>query len=97
MRFRVAALITNLGWPPGAIILNPEDYARAWGSTDPSAYNVVLASGSLARQRGVMRSSGALGAGSGLVVQTARQRECVHAGGQPSGAWPSHADRDCSC
>lgn len=74
MRFRVAALTTNLGWPPGAIILNPKDYARAWGSTDPSAYNVVLtpAAHPDAARRAIQQS---LGPGSGLVVETARQRE----------------------
>jgi putative ABC transport system permease protein len=74
MRFRVAALITNLGWPPGAIILNPEDYARAWGSTDPSAYNVVLAAGAHPEtvRHEIQRK---LGSSSGLVVETARQRE----------------------
>jgi len=37
---RVAALTTNLGWPPGAVILNATEYARAWGSTAPSAYEI---------------------------------------------------------
>jgi putative ABC transport system permease protein len=72
--FRVAALTTNLGWPPGAIILNGEDYARAWESSDPSAYNVTLAPGaSPARVRTEIQS--ALGSGSGLTVETAMQRE----------------------
>jgi putative ABC transport system permease protein len=72
--FRVAALITNLGWPSGAIILNDEDYARAWESPDPGAYNVMLASGASpgAVSREIQR---ALGPRSGLVVQTAQQRE----------------------
>jgi putative ABC transport system permease protein len=74
MTFRVAALITNLGWPPGAMILNPGDYARAWGSTDASAYNVMLARG--ARLEVVRHEiQQTLGPGSGLVVETARQRE----------------------
>jgi putative ABC transport system permease protein len=74
MTFRVAALTTNLGWPPGAIILNPEDYARAWGSTNPSAYNVVLAPN--AHPEAVRREiQHDLGPSSGLVVETARQRE----------------------
>ena len=30
---RIAALSTNLGWAPGAIIMNAADYARAWGTT----------------------------------------------------------------
>jgi putative ABC transport system permease protein len=72
--FRVAALTTNLGWPPGAIILNGEDYARAWESPDPSAYNVLLASNaSTAAVRGEIKD--VLGPRSGLTVQTAAQRE----------------------
>jgi putative ABC transport system permease protein len=72
--FRVAALTTNLGWPPGVIILNSADYARAWESADPGAYNVMLASGAsptLVRQE----IQAALGPASGLTVETARQRE----------------------
>src|SRR6185312_16027657 len=42
---KVAALSTNLGWPPGAIMLNSSDYAHAWGSADPSAYEISLAPG----------------------------------------------------
>ncbi|HEV3318232.1 MAG TPA: FtsX-like permease family protein [Solirubrobacteraceae bacterium] len=72
--FRVAALTTNLGWPPGAIILNGEDYARAWESPDPGAYNVMLAPGAApAVVRREIR--GVLGPLSGLTVETATQRE----------------------
>jgi putative ABC transport system permease protein len=71
---RVAALITNLGWPPGAIILGAADYARAWASTDPSAYYVKVAPGaSLQRVRAQLVR--ALGPGSGLGVETSRGRE----------------------
>jgi putative ABC transport system permease protein len=73
-RFRVAALITNLGWPPGAVILNSLDYARAWDSEDPSAYYVKLASG-MTSQRGQLELRKALGPGSGLDVETSRGRE----------------------
>lgn len=71
--FRVAATGTNAGWPPGAIIINAEDYARAWGSSDASAYNITLLPGASARQ---VRSevAQALGSNSGLIVQTAEQR-----------------------
>ncbi len=31
---RLAALSTNIGWAPGAIVMNASDYARAWGSQD---------------------------------------------------------------
>ena len=71
--FRVAALSTNIGWPPGAIILNADDYARAWGSDEPSAYNIVLAPGT-SLERGGSEVRAAL-AGSGLTVETAQQRE----------------------
>jgi putative ABC transport system permease protein len=70
--FRVAALSTNMGWSPGAMILNATDYARAWGSTEPSAYNVILAPGaSLTRVRREIQQ--ALGRASGLSVDTVAQ------------------------
>jgi putative ABC transport system permease protein len=73
-RFRVAALSTNLGWPPGAVILDATDYAHAWASPDPSAYAVMLAPGASAVQ--VAREiRGALGPRSGLGVETAHGRE----------------------
>ncbi len=73
---RVAALTTNLGWPPGAIILNSGDYVRAWGNADPSAYNVTLREG-VSAQRGRQEVEQALGPGSALVVQTAQQRDAL--------------------
>jgi putative ABC transport system permease protein len=72
--FRLAALTTNLGWPPGAIVLSPGDYVRAWGSADPSAYNVMLAPGASSEAvRGEVRR--ALGSNSGLVVESALERD----------------------
>lgn len=72
--FRVAAFSTNIGWPPGVIVLNAEDYARAWESQDASAYEIMLAPGISAE---VVRHEiqQALGSASGLRVQTAYQRE----------------------
>jgi putative ABC transport system permease protein len=76
MTLRVAALTTNLGWPPGAIILNPLDYVRAWGSADPSAYNLTLRPGvSVAQGRREIRQ--VLGPQSALVIQTASQRDAL--------------------
>ena len=73
-RFRVAALSTNVGWPPGAIIINAEDYAKAWASTDASAYEIKDAPGvSAVLVRGEVER--ALGVSSGLQVQTATERE----------------------
>jgi putative ABC transport system permease protein len=74
---RVAALITNLGWPPGAIILDSADYARAWASADPSAYEITTTPGTSpgALRRAVQRS---LGPEAGLTVETATEREGRH-------------------
>jgi putative ABC transport system permease protein len=71
--FRIAALSTNIGWEPGAIVMNASDYARAWGSQDASAYNILLAPGVSATQ-GAHEIERALGPNSGLSVQTAAQQ-----------------------
>ena len=72
-RFRVAALSTNVGWPPGAIILNADDYARAWGSDDVSAYDVSFARG-VDPQEGASAIERALGPETGLAVETPTER-----------------------
>jgi hypothetical protein len=46
-RFRLAARLTNVGWPPETIILNQPDYARAWLTSDPSAVEFDLRTGHL--------------------------------------------------
>jgi putative ABC transport system permease protein len=71
---RVAGLTTNLGWPPGAIVLSSEGYARAWFSGDPSAYEIVTSPGSavVAVRERVQR---ALGSSPGLTVETSTERE----------------------
>ena len=43
--FRVAALSTNLAWPAGAILLNADDYARAWGVGTASALQIDVTPG----------------------------------------------------
>jgi putative ABC transport system permease protein len=48
LSMRVAAITTNLGWPPGAIVLNADDYAAAWDSTAASALHVDVAPGASA-------------------------------------------------
>jgi putative ABC transport system permease protein len=70
---RVAALSTNAGWPPGAVIINSQQYALAWDSTEASALNISLAKG-LAPAEGRREVAHALGSGSGLEVQTAAER-----------------------
>ena len=37
---RLAAVSTNIGWAPGAIIIIAVDFARAWESSEVSAFTV---------------------------------------------------------
>ncbi|MGA8365486.1 MAG: ABC transporter permease [Solirubrobacteraceae bacterium] len=73
-RFRLAAITTNFGWPPGAVVLNAEDYARAWSSEDPSAYQVLPRPGISAAAL-VPEIRRALGPRSALTIQTSSGRE----------------------
>jgi putative ABC transport system permease protein len=70
--FRVAALSTNVGWAPGSVVMNASDYARAWGSSDATAYAVLLAPGTSPTQV-VHEIQDTLGPNSGLTAQTATQ------------------------
>ena len=80
----MAAITTNFGWPPGAVILNAEDYARAWASMDPSAYEVrVTPDASSATVQQEIRQ--ALGPKAPLMVQSAQQREQVYRSTQRQG------------
>lgn len=73
---RVAAESTNLGWPPGAVILNSADYAIAWENSDPSAYEVALASHySLRQVRGQIQHI--LGRYGGLSVESGQERDAL--------------------
>jgi putative ABC transport system permease protein len=69
---RLAAITTNIGWAPGAVILGAQDYAHAWESSEPSAYNILLNPG-VAPSQARREVERALGRGSGLTVQTAQQ------------------------
>lgn len=72
-RFRIAATLNNLGWGPGAVILNAADYRRAWAASDPTAIEIDLKPGTSAEaaKRDVEQ---ALGPGVSLRVQTASER-----------------------
>jgi putative ABC transport system permease protein len=72
--FRVAAITTNIGWGPGAVILNGNDYARAWGSGDPAALEVDTVAG-VAPAAGKRAVSDRLGPGSGLKVETKAEHQ----------------------
>jgi putative ABC transport system permease protein len=82
--FRVAALSSNIGWSPGAVIISAADYARAWESSEASAYNIDLKPG-ISPARGAAEIRRALGPHSGLSVQTARQREAEWGAGSRQG------------
>jgi len=70
---RVAALSTNLGWPPGAVILNATEYARAWASDAPSAYEIQTQTGaSLPAVRDAVQRT--LSPSAGLAVETSAER-----------------------
>lgn len=70
---RVAAITTNVGWPPGAITLNTRDYRQYWQTSNPAALEVNLARGvtPAAGKRAVER---ALSYRPGLRVQTTAER-----------------------
>jgi putative ABC transport system permease protein len=73
-RLRLAAVTTNFGWSPGTLVLNADEYRKAWASDDASAVQVDLAAGVTAvKGRQLVRA--ALGPASGLSVQTAHMRE----------------------
>jgi len=72
--FRLAAITANVGWPGGAVFLNSDDYARAWGSSAVSAYQLALNPG-VTPEQGLATAKRVLGPGSALRVETAAQRE----------------------
>lgn len=74
VRLRVAALTTNMGWPPGAIVMNADDYARAWDGEAASALHATPAPGVTAETAAASLRT-ALGDRSGLIVQTSADRE----------------------
>jgi putative ABC transport system permease protein len=82
--FRIAALSTNIGWSPGAVIMSSAAYARAWETSEASAYNIDLAPG-ISAAAGAAEIRRALGPDLGLTVQTARQRELQWGAGSRQG------------
>jgi putative ABC transport system permease protein len=74
VRMRVAALTTNFGWTPGAVVMSAADYAQAWDTKQVMALLVKTQAGADSR---VMRGEveRALSPGNGLEVLSARERE----------------------
>jgi putative ABC transport system permease protein len=48
LRLRLAARLTNMGWSPGAVVMNDRDYRAGWRDADPSALEIVTAPGASA-------------------------------------------------
>jgi putative ABC transport system permease protein len=72
----VVAIITDYGWLPGAVTLNPASYAAWWGSRDVTAYQLGLAPG-VSSSQALGRVRAAL-AGTGLMsVSSAQMRARV--------------------
>ncbi|HEU4701901.1 MAG TPA: FtsX-like permease family protein [Conexibacter sp.] len=75
-RLRLAAVLTNLGWSSGAIVLNANDFARAWGSTDVGALQILLAPGAdQATTIAALRRALGPRLASALAIETSGQRE----------------------
>ncbi len=74
IRLHVAALLTNLGWSSGAIVLNASDFRRAWASPAVSALEVRLDPGASATAV-AQRLRDAFGPTADLAIQTPAQRE----------------------
>jgi putative ABC transport system permease protein len=84
LRLRLAAIVTNLSWGPGAILMSTADYRRGWHTNEATALEVDL-------RRGVPPAVGrravaaALGHNPALDVQTRAQlddefRSLLHQG-----------------
>jgi putative ABC transport system permease protein len=75
---RVAAITTNLGWPPGGLIVNAEDYRRYWVGEDPTAIEVNFMS-SVSATSARLVVARALSDRPGLSVQSFPERRAEYA------------------
>jgi putative ABC transport system permease protein len=71
--FRVAAITTNIGWPPGTITLNTNEFGRYWQTSDPTTLAIQLKHG-VSPRAGARAVRAALGPASALRVQTSEER-----------------------
>jgi putative ABC transport system permease protein len=72
-QLHVAAITTNIGWPPGTITLNTNDYSHYWQTTDPTTLAVSLKPG-VTPSAGARSVREALGQSTALRVQTSMER-----------------------
>jgi putative ABC transport system permease protein len=71
---RVAAIVSNLGWAPGSLVLNGDDYHRWWPGSDVTALEVGLKPG-VSPAAGKAAIERALPTGSPLLVETKTERK----------------------
>lgn len=71
--FRLAARLTNVGWASGTVILNANDYRRAWNASEPAALEIELEDG-VSDQAGKRLVTQAIGPSAALAVDTAGER-----------------------
>ncbi|NLT06637.1 MAG: ABC transporter permease [Solirubrobacterales bacterium] len=76
-RMRVAAVSTNLGWSPGSILLNADDYASAWNTDAASALHIETDPGT-APDAVKPQIQEALGTRRAFQVETRDERQAVH-------------------
>ncbi len=73
VRFRIAAITTNLAWNPGVIFMGAADYRHYWATSAPTALGVELTpNADAARVRAAVART--LGPANGLEVATAPER-----------------------
>jgi putative ABC transport system permease protein len=71
---QIAAIVSNLGWPPGTIVLNGSDYRRWWPGSDVTALEVDLVPG-ISPAAGKAAIEAALPSGSPLLIETQAERK----------------------
>jgi len=76
--FKVAAITTNLGWAPGAVIMGTADFHNYWKTEDPTAVEITVRPGvSVPAARDEIAAT--LGDDPGLKVQTFAERQAQYA------------------
>lgn len=76
VRFTVAAILTNSGWPAGAITISASDYSHYWNTNDAAVLEVSLQAGTSPAQ-GHRAVPAALASYPGPQVRTTGEREAL--------------------
>jgi putative ABC transport system permease protein len=71
---RVAGIVSNLGWPPGTLVVNGNDYRRWWPGRDVGALEITLKPG-IPPAAGKAAIERVLPASSPLLVETRSERK----------------------